>query len=242
MKKLLILSIALNGYQWLYHKHLASHRRYADKIDADYLLVDQPSFVGLGSECCWLKIHLIQAALRAGYKHVLFLDADAMVHAHTPDILADPANDYPLLMARGRTQRWNSGVILVKNCQATLDFIDFVLAHKNDPIAEQHSVGWGENGHIIAADAQLRLTRALSLKWNNTYDQHCADYIRHFCAGSLRTSSVSNFIHKVVHWMTAKMAKYNSEIHSIENLNGLLYSVIRRYPQFFTAKQSYYEQ
>ena len=203
-QRLLIFSIALNGYQWLYRDCLTSQQKYADKINADYVKIDRPYFTQVGTECCWLKLLLLQEALEKNFDLVLFLDADAEVQADAPDIREVVQNNKHIYMAMGKTNRFNSGVILLQNSPQARHFIDQVLLSRHNPIAAQHDVGWGENGHIIqTAEKQHQHSQwiaQLPTVWNNTCDPELHDYIRHYNHGIMRNQikgyKLFNFIHK----------------------------------------------
>lgn len=226
MKDMLVFSIALNGYQWLYRNNLQTQRQYAHKINADYMLIDSPKVVAMGTECCWLKIPLILAALKKGYRYVLFLDADAYVNKTAPDIRRDLKDPPPILMAKGQSDRWNSGVIYAENCDDTFTFFNHVLSRRHTDVDSKNSVGWGENGHVIQVDHEINMISELPLRWNNTFDLHLNDHIRHFSAGKLRRGIVKIFVHKALHALTAKAARYLKQRNHRQDATYLLFKSI----------------
>lgn len=208
MGKLLVISLALNGYQYTYRKHLSTHKAYADRIGAQYLLVSKPFISKLGVECCWLKLHLARQALCQGFDNVLLLDADAAVSEQAPDIRDNLVAGKYVYMAKGYTNRYNSGVMLLANHSSTIDFLDCVIGNRLKPIPAEDSVGWGENGHIIYYAKQSGIVKELNCVWNNTYKKGIEDYIRHQNHGPFRTSAAKRMLHKVLAMLSRAFVRY----------------------------------
>lgn len=251
-KRLLIFSIALNGYQWLYRDCLKSHAWYADKIGADYVKVDRPYFTHVGTECCWLKLLLLKQALHNNYDLVLFLDADTQVQGIAPDIREVVTPDKHIYMALGKTMRFNSGVILLQKSVQATDFIDEVLSSHGCPLTKQDDVGWGENGHIIQAAKGNNWVSKLSVEWNNSWQPQLTDYIRHYNHGIMRNQMKSHYFFNFVHQYLAKTTRsinrlnnfrecFNNEADTIvpahfvaqEQLQKLFIATRRFHPQIF---------
>jgi hypothetical protein len=211
-KSTLIFSIALNGYQWLYHKELDSHHQYANKQGYDYQAVTRPYFSKLGVECCWLKLTLMQQAFNAGYEVVVFLDADAFVQASCPPIETVFKPHKYFFMAKGYTERFNSGVLIAKNESKVREWLNLLINHRNHQVTEQSNVGWGENGHIIEFSQNCSFIQELNNKWNNTFDSKLDDYIRHENFGPLRTNFLYNLIHKLISRTSRLLQKINRPI------------------------------
>lgn len=209
--KLLILSVALNGYQLLYSKELKSHKRYAQRIGANYLCVQRPFISRLGVECCWLKIHLMLEALTNGYDAVLFLDADTLVREHCPDIRSEIQPEHFIYLAHGYTNRFNSGVILMTKNANSIRFLIELVKNRHKPVAEENSVGWGENGHIIELAKNWQGIKRLHHRWNNTFDESCSDYILHKNHGPLRANGLLRLIHKLL----SRLSKANVKLQNL---------------------------
>lgn len=216
-KRLLIFSIALNGYQWLYQDCLKSHARYANKIGADYVKIDRPHFTRIGTECCWLKLLLLKQALLNNYDLVLFLDADTEVQDITPDIREVVTPDKHIYMALGKTKRFNSGVILLQKSTQATDFIDEVLASHGCPLSKQDDVGWGENGHIIQAVKGNQWVSELPVEWNNSWQPQLTDYIRHYNHGIMRNQIKSHRFFNLIHQYLAKTTRSINRINNVSN-------------------------
>lgn len=208
MHKTLVFSIAINGYQWLYKDCINSHKRYATQQGYHYQVVTRPYITAIGVECCWLKLTLMLEALKAGYEHVLFVDADAYINLDSPrlDTVITPA--HCLYLAKSYSQRYNSGVILVKNTATIRAWLNRVIANRHIAVDLENDVGWGENGHIIQYSKNCHFVTTLDRRWNNTYDPQLHDYIRHFSFGPLRNSFYLNLSHKLLARFTRCISKF----------------------------------
>ena len=242
-KTTLVFSVALNGYQWLYRNELSSHKRYADRNNYDYQAVTRPYFSLLGVECCWLKLTLMRKALLAGYQQVMFIDADAMVNDNCPALKTLYNDHQHIYMAKGYSNRFNSGVLIVRNHACVIDWLTRVIDSSMFSIADKNSVGWGENGHIIELSHNCPFICEIDQKWNNTYDGHMTDYIHHKNCGPLRTQWIDNFIHKIIFCLSRRVLTSANTFHMCAQLNRfdnkLDYEtnrVITVYPRFNTTE------
>lgn len=211
----LIFSIALNGYQWRYRNHLASHRRYAQKHNYHYQVVTKPFFSPLGIECCWLKLTLMHTALLAGYQQVMFLDADTHVHDHCPPLQSILIPTKCIYMAKGYSKRFNSGVMIVSNCQQARDWIHQIIKNRHQPVEPRHDVGWGENSHIISHSEDCQFIKELAKKWNNTNELNLNDYIRHHNHGPLRVGIWNKLFHHLTFAIANKLARLQCAIKNM---------------------------
>lgn len=239
MQSMLIFSVALNGYQWIYKKHLASQQAYADKIGAHYRVVTKPFFSQSGVECCWYKLHLLKQAIQSGYKHILFLDADCFVQPDCPDIRENFTEAHSIYMARSYSGRFNSGVILVKGAESSLNFFDKVIASRHNKLDKQDSVGWGENGHVIACAKNVDYIGELDIKWNNTSEILLSDFIRHENFGPLRQNKLLNLCHKAFNRFSSVTTKVQSSLRQLpkhefyqNNAQKELQIILETYPEF----------
>lgn len=209
--KTLVLSIALNGYQWMYQRELKSHQRYAQKCGYVHQAVTRPFISALGVECCWLKLTLMRAALLSGYDNVLFLDADAMVSQNCPDLTSVFQEGKYVYMAKGYSNRFNSGVLLARHNIKTIAWLTQVINARLNEVQSENNVGWGENGHVIEFSKGVPFIEELEKKWNNTFDYQLTDYIRHRNCGPMRTGVLNNFFHQVVFFLSARLIAYGNK-------------------------------
>lgn len=238
-QSMLIFSVALNGYQWIYRDHLASQKAYAERIGANYQVVTKPLISRSGVECCWYKLYLLVQAIQSGYKHVLFLDADCFVQPDCPDIREQCVDKNSIYMAKGYSQRFNSGVILAKGDSQALGFFNMVLASRDNTLLKKDSVGWGENGYIIACARGCQFIGALSNKWNNTCDVELNDYIRHENFGPLRQNLALNLCHKLFNRLTLFATKIQIKLLNMtkcefyqRSAKKELKVILKKYPAF----------
>lgn len=177
--KLLVFSIAMNGYRWAWRSCLRSHRKYAERWRFAYASVDLPWTVS-PAEAAWLKISLLIRALEGGYySWVLWLDADAQVRSHCPDFrcVATPGRD--VYMAHGHSGRVNSGVMMVRRSEKSLKFFRDILSNCESAVPDEDAAPY-ENGHVIKHGKANPLVGVIERRWNNTADPNLDDYIRHF--------------------------------------------------------------
>jgi hypothetical protein len=237
--KVLVFSIALNGYQWLYKDCIASHKRYANRHGYTYQVVTRPYATTIGVECCWLKLTLMIEALDNGYDAVLFVDADAFIQTHTPKLSTVLLPDKYVYLAKSYSGRYNSGVMLIKNHKKVRQLLNTIITARHQPILAENDVGWGENGHIIEYTKHCQFVSTLNRSWNNTYDPDLNDYIRHFSFGPLRTNLWLNLSHKAL----ARLTRLFSKLHALTEISNQSYApqdkltkltalVLQRYSEF----------
>lgn len=236
--RFLIMTLAMNGYQWAYRSFIKTHIAYAKRIGAKHIEVSRPSFSSLGVECCWLKLHLLKKALKAGYQDVLILDADTKVNDSAPDIRVNRRFGKSIYMAKGYSQRFNSGVLWVQNHPESLTFITKVINNRFNTVPSEDDVGWGENGHIIYHAKQSNIIAELDTCWNNTYNTELKDYIRHYNHGPFRTRWHKRLLHKLLARISRTWLKLTSFIFtrpnvqfSAEILQKEMKKVLKQYPQ-----------
>lgn len=206
--KTLIFSIALNGYQWMYQRELKSHEQYAQKYSYVYQAITHPFVSMLGVECCWLKLTLMREALLSGYDTVLFLDADTMVNSNCPALTKIFKERKYVYMAKGYSNRFNSGVLIARNDTKTIEWLTSVINARFNKVQKENDVGWGENGHVIEFSKGVPFIVELDQKWNNTFNNSLKDYIRHQNCGPMRTGYFNNLFHKVIFFLSARVLTF----------------------------------
>ncbi len=239
--KTLVFSVAINGYHWKYKKNIDSHRAYAAKQGYRYVVVDRPVISLLDMECAWLKVALMIEALKAGYQWVLFVDADAEIRPEAPPIESLDEVGKCLYMARGYSQRINSGVLIAKQSEAACQFFRKVLENSDLPLSKADDVGWGENGHIIHFAKDNPSLKLISRRWNNNGDFFLKDHIRHYSAGPLRekyrTGLIDQFRFLLSHYSLAVLKRliFQAELtpdNFRKRLALLIRKSVHRYSEF----------
>ncbi len=177
--RVLVYCVALNFYDLVYDRNIASHRRYAQANGYSYTLVRRPAFISV-RESVWLKLPLMEAALKAGWDWVLFVDADCEIRSDAPRIESLEDGVSSVFLATGFSGNVNSGVIAARNKPEARAFFARVTAAAGDDVPE---ADWGENGHIIHFARSCQTLKILDQRWNNNADPDMEDYVRHYSAG-----------------------------------------------------------
>lgn len=238
MNNVLIFSVAINGYQYLYQRNFVSHKRYADRFGFDCKCVTEPSLSSAGVECAWLKIPLILAAFKRGYDWVVFVDADTEITSVCPDIRAVEAIGKTIYMAKGYSERYNSGVIICRNHSDSVRFFEQVMSRKNQPLEECDKVGWGENGHIIRRAKVSECVLEVGSQWNNNRFPKMADYIRHYSFGPMRRFFKPTIKEYLLFYGYRKLASIMCRLRELKNrdqdtvLDDLVAQAKAKYPCF----------
>lgn len=234
MKKNLIFSIALNGYDHVFSRLPPTQRAYASRIGCDYVLVNSPAFSTMGRECAWLKVVLLVAALRQCRGKVLFIDADVEVRCDAPSIFGEYLDPYDLYMAHGFSGRPNSGVILAG--ESAVSILLDILRRRRLALSPEDDVGWGENGHMIAAAKTYPKFGLLGPEWNNNRDPSMHDHFRHYSDGPMRSAYGFDFRERLARRLTTYVLRAGRTLGMPdESLDSLALRVVRRYPVFGTV-------
>jgi hypothetical protein len=184
--RILVFSMAFNGYQYLFRRSIETHRAYARTHGFDYAFIRKPYFTRLMLECTWLKIPLISSALANDYDWVCFVDADTEIRPDCPSLVSVMQPGKSVYMVNGCSGRVNAGVILVKKTREAIDMFARILKSFDKPLPPEDMVGWGDNGHVIHYTKHFEGLCILPSEWNNNRDPKMRDYIRHYSDGIMR--------------------------------------------------------
>lgn len=240
-KNVLVFSIAMNGYQWLYGSLRKTHERYAKQHNYHYVSVTQPHSSFLGMEIAWLKVSLILQGLEAGYDWVVFLDADTEVSLETPAVETLNKSGKFMYVAKGYSGRLNSGVLILKNHQCVANYFKKALFFSQRPVDDDSYVGWGENGHLIQFAKNAFFIEYIHQRWNNNFVVDLQDFIRHYSMGPLRSEFKPNIFRRFgfrMHFHSICLVKriVMSSVKDSSNftraLSHLTKKVVNRYPEF----------
>jgi hypothetical protein len=187
MTKTIQFSIATGGYKYLFKPLIRTQRQYAANCGYYYYCLDKVPWAITPSIAAWLKVGLILKFMDLGYDNIFFVDADCSIAKSTPPIfdLVDLQHK-PMWIARGKSNRYNSGVIAIANTDTTKDFIKKLLANGHIPVPSEDEAPY-ENGHFIH---YLKKNDTVGLleheKWNNNSALNPYSYIQHYSGGNLR--------------------------------------------------------
>lgn len=208
MAKTLIISVAMNGHQWLYRPLTDSHEQYSKAQGYHYVHVCKPTLSILGIEVAWLKISLAISALKAGYNLVALLDADTRIAQQTPALESLMQHHKHIYVANGFSGRPNTGVLILRNSTQTIDFLEEMIRIALCPMPEESNVGWGENGQFIELAKDNPIIEIIDRRWNNNASPDFDDFIRHYSAGPMRR----HYHPKLHHYVLYAIAHYSLAI------------------------------
>lgn len=113
---------------------LDSQSNFARRNSVAYCVLDQPPG-HKGRPPAWMKIPLIVKLLQAGYKRVLFIDADAMVTNQAFDIdnlfVRLEGTQRPILVTEDE-DGVNTGVMFIQNIDAAFRLLDLIWLNDTD--------------------------------------------------------------------------------------------------------------
>ncbi|SMF54596.1 hypothetical protein SAMN02745866_03470 [Alteromonadaceae bacterium Bs31] len=196
MPKVLIFTLAAAGYDWLYKKNIQSHKAYIAKHAYSYSVVNRPRLTTLGLELVWLKIYLMREALKSNYDWLVCLDADTEIRPSCPAIESLEKQGKSIYLAKGYSDRINSGVLILRNDNNSRAFINNIIQNQLKPLAPEDDVGWGENGHVIHFAKNNPYVEIIDKRWNNNSDCEMKDFIRHYSAGPMRAKHTPPLVGK----------------------------------------------
>lgn len=141
------------------------NQAYCDRHGFDLEIVigtlsEQYSNVNMGA---WVKVEMIDKALKTGYEYVVWLDADALIKDMDTDLRdACPNGIGACWMRIPQLHHWNTGVLYVRNSPEVRAFFSEWLS--NFPGDKQ----WREQGIFNKLAMQSKVVQTISDKWNAT--------------------------------------------------------------------------
>lgn len=246
-EKVLIFSIALEGYSQLFKNCIISQRKYCEKHGMDYILVDKSPRPLLSIEAAWLKLFLLREALSNNkYNWIAFIDADCEIRDFSPSFIIDLDIYEPsksIFMAKGFSGRINSGVILMKNTPEALLYLNNVINHGDSPVPSEDEALY-ENGHMIHFGKANTAVQVLdSEKWNNNQYINKNSFIQHYSGGILREHYLKRYPIRTLNYKIKKRLKRHffkfsslPRSSSMMQINSLIPYYTKAYPVFKRKK------
>ena len=189
MQDTLVFSIALNGYSFLFKNCLESQKKYCQKFDFQYSIIEKTPYHLTNTDTAWLKLYLLREALNLEFQWIAFIDADCEIRENCPDFRKFLLRSNPLasiFLANGFSGRINSGVIFIKNKPETLSFLNLVIEHRYKEVPDEDKALY-ENGHIIHFGKNEPNIQIIDNNlWNNNYELNNDSFIQHYSGGILR--------------------------------------------------------
>ena len=250
--RVLVFSIAVQGYDRLFESCIETQRRYCRRCNYKYLLVDHAPRRLRPTEAAWLKIPLIRSALKAGYEWVVFIDADCDVRNSTPcfpEYLNTLEGNKSVFLTPGFSGRINAGVVFAKNSTASVEFFQSMIFHADQPVPKEDRAPY-ENGHMIFLGKSSPDVYLLEHNlWNNNSKLDDESYIQHYSQGILRQrfmdsrapaefrskprKHISKVIKKVVRRLrNLTNSSPDQELSISASINELMPFYEKKYPEF----------
>ena len=155
------------GFEPMLELTKAHHAAYCEQHGFDYWceVYEMPGYPMASG--AWVKVDLLRKAINAGYKYIVWLDADAFIVDLKADLReAIAENKIGVCWHRiPQLNHWNTGVMYVYGSPTTQNFIERWFEAYPPP-----NDGWFEQGvfnHMAKRDATVV---TLSDKWNATID------------------------------------------------------------------------
>jgi galactosyl transferase GMA12/MNN10 family len=193
--KVLVFSIALEGYEHLFRSCIETQAAYCKRHQYEYVVISEAPRRLHPTEAAWLKVPLMKSALAGGYEWVAFIDADCDIRAGMPDFVQSLDSldaSKSIFMAPGFSGRINSGVIFAKRSPAALAYFDTVITHADDAVPPEDKAPY-ENGHMIHFGKNNPAIYLLDHNlWNNNSELEDEIYIQHYSGGNLRSWYMEN--------------------------------------------------
>ncbi len=180
--KVLVFTVATNGYARLYADCIRSQRVYAKKYGYDYVAVTDPKFIMHYSarDSAWLKIPLLLAAFARGYDLVTFIDADCQIMERCPEVTTLVTPGSSIYVAHGFSKRINSGFIVALNNERSKAFFSDLLARAYTYEVPAEDNAPYENGYFINQGKDSKDISIIGNSWNNNQVPKPTDYVRHY--------------------------------------------------------------
>jgi hypothetical protein len=170
-----ICSLAVGDYRSLLGRTALSFERYAERWGWDLVLSTED--LADGRPAPWAKVPLLQSLLDE-YEWVLWLDADVVIVDLDADISDEIQADKDLyLVEHSHHGQYtaNSGVVLLRSCAWSRDFLHDVWALERyiehrpwENAAVLDLLGYGlEPARLVQPTPRLRRTKFIDRRWNS---------------------------------------------------------------------------
>jgi hypothetical protein len=237
--RVLIFTIANNGYDAVYQRCIKSQADYAKRYKHEFVVVKKPYFLvtEAASDSAWLKIPLSLAALKKGYERVMFIDADCLVKRHCPDPTNIYSRDKTVYVCLGFSGRMNSGVFLVENATSAKWFFSALIASAGTYKLPEEDQAPHENGTFISLGKYCPFIEILPSLWNNNQFSDLNDSIRHYTGPlkkEFRAPLFGRMRRRLLNELSNRLLKNLVRAKSFdERLRRHYFVAVRRYDSFF---------
>ena len=238
----LVFTIALGGYALTFEECIKSQKEYCARMGFKFVLVEKVPQKIFPAEAAWLKIILLEYALRCDYDWLAFIDADCEIRNHAPSFVEEIKKfdeNKSIFMAHGFSGRINSGVIFLRNNKDSRNYLQKVIKNMENKIPEADQALY-ENGHMIHYARGNPSVQIVDYSlWNNNRYHDEKAYIQHFSGGILRnrylerTKQINkiNLFDRILKKINSRIVKKKT-ITLTQSLQELLPSLLEEYPAF----------
>jgi hypothetical protein len=192
---ILLFSIATNGYDRHFERHLASQRCLAEMMNATHWTVrGSPPWGITAHDSSWLKVPLLSRALSLGYRWVLFLDADCEVRVLKSPFDGLDDGEGAIYLCRDFSSRLNAGMMLVQNTGEARRLLRKLMLSSLVPgsLLPREDRNAYENGHVIRFWKNEPQVRIMDSRWNWTTEEGDGGaFIRHHGGWTARPATGS---------------------------------------------------
>lgn len=177
-------TIGLGGYAWRYRPMLESQAAWAKKHGYVWGALTRIQPAPSPETSAWLKLVICQKLLRAGYRTVIYLDADCEVSRTAPSLTDELEKSKAYYLGLGVSGRVNSGVMMLDAAVPGVaeKAIADILADAGTPPRIDAPTAW-ENTYVIQRLTGDPMLKLLDRRWNNSFDLTSEAYVRHFTSG-----------------------------------------------------------
>ena len=173
------ICVASDDYVKKYERCISSQEKYCKKNNYFYNLITDKKYISDRKDYYWKKILEVRDNL-SNFDYSVLIDCDCEItdNALPIESILDSNSIYYVL---GISKRPNSGFMIFKNDNRSIDFLKDVLDKKEKSIPAEFSMK-GENGFIIwSLSENNKNAKELDLKWNCSQPDFIKDaFIIHY--------------------------------------------------------------
>jgi hypothetical protein len=163
----------------------------------------------------WSKVELMRQALAAGYRYVIWLDADTLIYDFNTDLRLGvvPEHIGACWHRIPQLHHWNVGALYLSNTGRVRDFIgDWLAAY---PGAND---GWMEQGVFNRLAMQSDIVQTISDRWNSTiHYTEVPDAVVLGYHGAGTTKERADLMQTVLHQLPTQKAETDSGLSGVNS-------------------------
>ncbi len=179
-----------------------------------------------------MKVAIILRALEKGYETIFFIDSDALIRDYTPPIESIFYPGKSIYMSVESTGKFNSGIIIVKNTNESVNFFQRLLCRADVPgfLLPKSDRCLYENGHVINLAKNSPIVQIIDPKWNYNYNTNLPEGEKEYILHGRDTW------HLKPRSKQKKMTLMQSLIQRVLHENGSRYFLLKRLIKFYESE------